>query len=219
MRIPGHVLRFAGLVALIAVLGAGVAVLGVPEPDAVAGAIGGSGLPAPAVAVAACAVLVLGLVPRTLLSAAAGLVFGPLAGTGYVLAGATVGAVVAFGVGRWLGRDFVAAQPRVRRLDGWLTDRGFFGVLVVRLLPIAPFGLVSYGFGTSGVRLRWFLTGTVAGIVPSTVIYAHLGAAAAEPGSPGFWISVAVAAGFLGMTLGLGTWITRRRRAPSHVPG
>jgi uncharacterized membrane protein YdjX (TVP38/TMEM64 family) len=207
-------------VTLVAALAGAVAALGVPKPGEAAAVVADLGSVAPAIAVAGCAVLVLGLFPRTVLSAAAGLVFGPWAGAGYVIAGATAGALVAFGVGRWLGRDFVAAQARIRRIDGWLTRGGVLGVLTVRVLPIAPFGLVSYGFGISGVRLRAYLAGTVLGMLPSTLVYANLGAAATEPGSAEFLVAAVVAILFAATTGSLAVWLGRRRaRVASHNAG
>ncbi|MQA27042.1 MAG: hypothetical protein GEU94_16625, partial [Micromonosporaceae bacterium] len=139
--------RFASLVAVVTLLAVGFGVGGVPESDAIATAVADWGVAAPAAAVAATAVLLLALVPRTLLAAAAGLLFGPAAGAAYLIAGATIGAATAFGLGRWLGRDFVAAQALVRRADRWIARGGVLGVLALRLLPIAPFGLVSYALG------------------------------------------------------------------------
>lgn len=204
--------RFASLVALVTLLAVGFGVGGVPESDAIAMAVADWGVAAPAAAVAGTAVLLLALVPRTLLAAAAGLLFGPVAGAAYLIAGATIGAATAFGLGRWLGRDFVAAQALVRRADRWIARGGVLGVLALRLLPIAPFGLVSYALGTSGVRLAAYLAGTVLGMLPSTIVYANLGAAATRPGSAAFGFSLAGV-----LMLGLGTalaatWIARTPR-------
>jgi uncharacterized membrane protein YdjX (TVP38/TMEM64 family) len=85
----------------------------------------------------------------------------------------------------------------------------------MRLLPVAPFGLVSYAFGTTGVSLRTYLLGTAVGALPSTVIYASLGAAAMAPGSPAFAASVAAA-----VALGVGTagaTAVARRRQRNHT--
>jgi uncharacterized membrane protein YdjX (TVP38/TMEM64 family) len=209
------VARFAVLVTLLVALAVMLAVTGVPDPAEVAGALGGTVVPAPVLAVAAFAVLVLGLVPRTLLAAAAGLLFGPLAGAGYIILGATLGALVAFGVGRWLGREFMAVQPRLSRLDGWLSRRGITAVVTVRVLPLAPFGLVSYAFGTSGVRLGGYLAGTVIGMLPGTAVYVNLGAASTRPGSVGFWVAVTAAVVLWLVTTSAIAFLEKRRRSRS----
>ena len=56
-------------------------------------------------------------------------------------------------------------------------------MVTVRILPLAPFGMVSYAFGASGVRLRAYLVGTVLGMLPATAVYVNLGAASTRPGS------------------------------------
>jgi uncharacterized membrane protein YdjX (TVP38/TMEM64 family) len=220
MRVTGPVVRFAGLVTLLGSLAGILVVAGVPTPADVAAALDGTALPASVLAVAAFAVLVLGLVPRTLLAAAAGLVFGPLVGAGYIILGATLGALAAFGIGRFLGRDFVAVQSRLARLDGWLSHRGVLAVVTVRVLPLAPFGMVSYAFGTSGVRLRAYLVGTVLGMLPATAVYVNLGAASTRPGSAGFWIAVSAAVLlWVGTTTAVALLERRRRGRRSRHMG
>jgi uncharacterized membrane protein YdjX (TVP38/TMEM64 family) len=147
-----------------------------------AGAVG------PLVAIAGTAVLVLALVPRTVVAAAGGLLFGPVAGSAYVLVGACLGALVAFGAGRWLGRDVVVTHARAARVDRWITASGTAGVASARLLPVAPFGLVSYVCGASGLSTRAYLVGTLVGMIPGTVVYAGLGASAMAPGRPAFLV-------------------------------
>jgi uncharacterized membrane protein YdjX (TVP38/TMEM64 family) len=141
----------------IVTLAAGAVVLGVPQPQRLAVSMAEVGAAAPLVIVAAVAILLAALVPRSALAAAAGLVFGPWLGSLYVLTGAGLAALLAFAAGRRLGRDFVAARSRLAGVDAWLTARGAWSVAVLRVLPIAPFGLVSYGFGTTGIRLRSYL--------------------------------------------------------------
>jgi uncharacterized membrane protein YdjX (TVP38/TMEM64 family) len=185
--------RFTALVMLIVGLTAAVVFLGPPDAHAARAAVASAGLTGPLLAVVAAAMLSAAMVPRTALAAVGGLLFGPLVGTVYVLAGASLGALLAFGIGRWLGRDFLAVRRRMAAVDRWLTTRGTLGVLTVRLLPVAPFGLVSYAFGTTGVRIRAFVAGTAVGMVPSTVVYANLGAQAQTPGTAAFAWSAAAA--------------------------
>jgi uncharacterized membrane protein YdjX (TVP38/TMEM64 family) len=203
--------RFAALVTLLAGLAVAAIATGL-RPSALAESAARLGGLGPVLAVFASGVLLAALVPRTVVATAAGLLLGPVAGAASVLAGAAIGATLAFGVGRWLGRDFALTRRPVDRIDGWLAARGFVGVLTVRLLPIAPFGLVSYAFGTTGVRLRPYLIATILSATPSTVLYASLGAAALSPGTPGFWLLVAAA-----VVLALASWfggglLARRHR-------
>ncbi len=164
----------------------------------------------PAVAVAAGAVLLLALVPRTLVSLACGALFGTALGAGCALLAAVAGAGAAFGIGRLLGREFVQARARGRlaRADSWLRRRGLLSVLVVRMLPIAPYGLVSYAYGASGTRTHHYFGGTALGAVPSAVTYAAIGAAAGAAG--GFNpLTLIPAALSLSVSLTAGWWWRR----------
>lgn len=184
--------RFATLVVGVAALAVAVLAGVAPDPDAVRDVATSAGPYAPLLVVVVAAVLMAALVPRTLLAAASGALFGIAEGAAYVLVAALLGAGVAFVVGRTLGRDFVRA--RGGRLDALLERRGVLGVVVVRLLPIAPYGLVSYAFGTTGVSRRAYVLGTAIAVAPGTVLWATLGATALDPTSPVFVASAAAAA-------------------------
>ncbi|MFC4336638.1 TVP38/TMEM64 family protein [Salininema proteolyticum] len=158
----------------------------------------GSGWESAAVAGGLTAFLVLGLVPRSLLAAGGGLLLGPAVGTVAILAGALVGGVAAFAAARLLGRELASSQRWTRSGGEKLAEWGLVGVVAARLLPVAPFGLVSYAYGLSTMRLGTFSSGTAIGAAPSTAVYATLGAKALEPGTAGFWISLVVALAFAG---------------------
>jgi uncharacterized membrane protein YdjX (TVP38/TMEM64 family) len=204
--------RLALLVVLVAALAGAVVVLGVPAPDRLAAEVSGLGPLGPAVAVVASACLLIALVPRSVLAAGAGLVFGPLNGGLYVLAGAALAALAAFAAGRALGRDFVASRARLTAIDAWLTRRGVVSVALMRILPVAPFGLVSYGFGTTGIRVGSYLLGTALGAAPSTFVYASLGDNALDPGSPGFVVSIAAAGVLAAGSAAAAAFLRRRDR-------
>ncbi len=111
------------------------------------------------------------LLPVSLLSAAAGVLFGPLVGVGAVWAGAMLGAAASFGLGRVFSRAAVEALagPRIEALDRFLVRNGLWAVLLVRLIPLFPFTLVNYGSAATAIRPRHYLAGTAAGIVPGVV--------------------------------------------------
>nr|WP_245871133.1 VTT domain-containing protein [Asanoa hainanensis] len=186
-------LRFAALITLLGVFGL-LLLVAPPDLRAIPDAVDRLGPFAPVAAVGVGAALLIALVPRTLITVAWGALFGPLGGAGYTLAAAFLAALLGFAVGRWLGRDFVLLRVRGRlaRLDGWFTRQSVFGVITVRLLPIGGFGLVSYGYGTTGARLLPYLVGSVIASTPSAFGYAAIGSAVVSPGSVN-WFAVAPA--------------------------
>lgn len=209
------VARFTLLLLILAVCG--VAVLVLPQPD-----LGDAprlverlGPFAPPAAVLLGAVMMVALIPRTVVSLAWGALFGTVGGACYALGAALIAAALAFALGRILGRDFVAQRVRGRlaRLDGWFGRQSVLGVVTVRLLPVGGFGLMSYGYGTTGARLRPFLIGSILASVPSAFGYAAVGAAVASPGRIN-WLAIAPAGlGLIATTVIVARWRRNARRA------
>jgi uncharacterized membrane protein YdjX (TVP38/TMEM64 family) len=173
--------RAALLVLMVAGLAAVAAWLPLPPfGDAVRG-LGGW---APVVAVAAGCALLVALVPRTPISLACGVLFGPVAGSLLALAVALTAATLTFVAGRLLGRDFVAryAGRRLIEFQGWLRDEGVLAVAALRSLPLGPYGLTGYVYGASTARARDYFLGTLIAATPSAISYAILGALIAAPG-------------------------------------
>ena len=105
------------------------------------------------------------------------------------------------------------AGPRLTRVDGLLSGRGFLAVLTGRLVPVMPFVVVSYGAGLTGMRWAPYLLGTALGLVPSTVVQVGVGASAGfvvERATPA--LLALIGAVVLGVAV-VATVLWRRRRA------
>ncbi len=118
------------------------------------------------------------MVPVTLMIAATGIVFGVFPGVPYALFGSLLGALAGYGLGKWLGHEAVArlTGPRINRLSQRIARRGILAVMIIRLLPLAPFGVVNLVAGISHIRLRDYVAGTVLGLLPGvllTTVFAH----------------------------------------------
>jgi uncharacterized membrane protein YdjX (TVP38/TMEM64 family) len=173
-------------------------------------AIADTGAWAPAAAVVIGALLLCALVPRTAISFAAGVLFGAISGGIVAVIAALIAAAATFWVGRALGRDALAAHQgdRLARLDSWLARRGLLGVTVVRLMPLAPYGLIGYAYGTTAVRWWNYVGGTAIGAAPSAFTYAALGAAVVKPGDLG-WLTL-IPAG-VGLVIAAAAFVYWRR--------
>jgi uncharacterized membrane protein YdjX (TVP38/TMEM64 family) len=112
------------------------------------------------------------VLPITLLIAATGIVFGPVAGSVYGIAGSLLSAAIGYSIGHRLGHDAVRRLlgPHIRHLSKRLARRGILTVLVVRVLPVAPFVVVNVVAGASHLRFRDFMLGTLCGMVPGIVV-------------------------------------------------
>jgi uncharacterized membrane protein YdjX (TVP38/TMEM64 family) len=113
-----------------------------------------------------------------LLTMVGGLFFGIWFGTALALTAATFGSAILFLVVR------SAAAPSVGRHAGAYLDRlrpglehnGFWYLLALRLLPLVPFPVGSIVPALVGMRLAPFALATALGILPSTAIFASIGA-------------------------------------------
>jgi phospholipase D1/2 len=116
--------------------------------------------------------------PVTVLSLVTVFTFGPTVGGVYSLIGWLLSALLGYGIGRALGQDLLwdMAGPRLRRLELEARRHGFIAVLIMRLLPVAPFTLVNLFIGASHIRFRDFFLGSLVGRVPGLValiLFAH----------------------------------------------
>ncbi len=133
------------------------------------------------------AVITVAPFPRTVLTLAAGLLFGPLTGVSIALTATTVSAVLALLLVRKLGRDAVAERLRhgaLQTVNTRLAQRGWLAVTSLRLIPLVPFSVLNYCCGVSAIRLRPYVLATIVGIVPGTVAVVLLGDAIAGRTSP-----------------------------------
>ena len=128
-------------------------------------------------------VATIALVPGSILTLGAGVVFGVVWGSVYVLIGAIIGETFAFLLGRYLARDWIARKIQHNQtfatLDRALNREGIKIILLTRLSPIFPFSLLNYAFGITGISLRDYFIGSI-GIIPMTITYVYLGSLAGD---------------------------------------
>lgn len=169
-----------------------VVTVGGPNRTQIEERVRDAGVAGPLVFVALYVVLTVLMFPGAVMTAAAGVLFGPAIGTFLAVVGATLGSALAFQLAKRLGRQQVEriAGRRIGRLDAWLERRGFLAVFYVRLIPVVPFNALNYAAGVTGVSFRDFAAGTALGIVPGTFAFAALGGSFEDPTSPVFLTAV-----------------------------
>jgi uncharacterized membrane protein YdjX (TVP38/TMEM64 family) len=122
------------------------------------------------------------LFPASILTLAAGTLFGLKIGFFSALVGANLGALCSFLLGRSFLRQRVvlwtAAHPKFRFLDAAIAKQGFKIVLLCRLSPIFPFILLNYFLGLTSVRTGAYVLGNLLGMVPANFVFVYVGATA-----------------------------------------
>lgn len=117
-------------------------------------------------------------IPGSVLTLGGGALFGVLLGSVWVFLGAAIGATLAFLIGRYLARGWVAKQiegnAKFQAIDRAIAHEGFKIVALTRLSPLFPFNLLNYGLGVTQVSLKDYILGFL-GMIPGTVMYVYIG--------------------------------------------
>jgi uncharacterized membrane protein YdjX (TVP38/TMEM64 family) len=136
----------------------------------------------PVAFIAGYAVAAVVLAPAFLLTLTAGAIWG-MTGVVYVMIGATLGAVVAFLMARYLLRRFVEGfvlrHPRLAAIDRAVEHEGFRLIFLLRLSPVVAYVLLNYVLGISRVRFRDYLAGSI-GMIPTATAYVYAGKVAGD---------------------------------------
>ncbi len=184
--------------------------------------VDGLGFWGPAVFIGGYAAATLAFVPGSILTMAAGAIFGLAKGTLLVFLGATLGSTLSFLVARYLAREAIerrlADRPRFRAIDRAVGRQGLKIVFLVRLSPVFPYNLLNYGLGLTRVRLLDYVLACF-GMIPGTFLYVYYGKAlgslaavaggAAPERGPGDWILLGVG---LAATVAVTAFVTRIAR-------
>lgn len=171
------VVRAALLVALIAGLALAFANRAQFSQEALQQWLASAGWWAPLLFIAVYAAGTVLFLPGSVLTLAAGALFGILPGALYSLAGATLGAVLAFLVARHLAGDWVARQTggRLKQLIEGVEAEGWHFVAFVRLVPLFPFNVVNYALGLTRIPLASYALASAVCMLPGALAYAWLG--------------------------------------------
>jgi uncharacterized membrane protein YdjX (TVP38/TMEM64 family) len=177
-----------------------------------------AGLAGPLVFMIIYAIATVFFLPGSVLTLAGGALFGPILGTFYNLTGATIGAVLAFLIARYLASDWVEKKTggRLKQLKQGVEGEGWRFVAFVRLVPLFPFNLLNYALGLTRIRFSHYLLATYLFMLPGAIAYTYLGYAGREAvaGSEGLIQKVLLALALLAVVAFLPRLIGRMRRGP-----
>ena len=123
------------------------------------------------------------MLPASWFQGTAGFLYGPLLGIAVSWGASTLVGVVAFELARAGLREVVAARippGRVAMIDRALVRRGLVAVILLRLSPLAPYNIVSYGLGLTAVPRRTFWVGTSVGSLFPAAVWTLVGASVAD---------------------------------------
>ncbi|MBQ3291992.1 MAG: TVP38/TMEM64 family protein [Mogibacterium sp.] len=160
--------------------------------------------------VVACVVLALPGVTFAILS---GVIFGPWWGTLFCLIATTLGAIIAFIVGRFFLKDsikpMVAKNALLKRI--LFDDAGRSDIVllaITRLVPLFPYNIQNFAYGITDISLAHYSLYTFVFMIPGVALYT-IGTAGFTSGA-NRWLYFGIAAALLVLVMFLGWFIKRK---------
>lgn len=117
--------------------------------------------------------------PFMILSGAAGIMYGLFWGVMISWVGEVIGAVVMFVFSRYFFRvlieSWIKKSAYLKQVDDYSAKNGFKALLIARLLPLAPSGIITAVASISRISFGDFFLATLIGKLPPVVIKVLLG--------------------------------------------
>jgi uncharacterized membrane protein YdjX (TVP38/TMEM64 family) len=135
---------------------------------------------APMLFVLLMATVVVLILPGIWLTMGAGVLFGVVHGSFYVILGTTLGASISFLVARFFfgahSQQFLEKrQTKLKFLTDHLASKSWKVVFITRLIPFFPAKLANYFFGLTRCSFIHYVIATFIGIIPFSVHSVYLG--------------------------------------------
>ncbi|TWT66045.1 TVP38/TMEM64 family protein [Allorhodopirellula solitaria] len=122
------------------------------------------------------------LLPGSIITLAAGALFGLVGGFALVSVASTTGAGLAFLIARYVARDkvseFAQSNAKFAAVDKAISEGGWKIVGLLRLSPAIPFTWQNYLYGLTQIHFWPYLLTTWVAMMPGTFMYAYLGSVA-----------------------------------------
>ncbi len=154
--------------------------------------------------------------PGSILTLLGGALFGPVLGTFYNLAAATIGATLSFLVARYLASGWVEKKTggRLKQLIVGVENEGWHFVAFVRLVPLFPFNLLNYALGLTRIKLSHYCLASFVFMFPGSAAYTYLGYIGKEAatGGEGLVQKIMIGIALLGLVAFLPRIITSVRK-------
>lgn len=167
------------------------------------------------------------LIPGSVRTITAGMLFGVGLGALAAWSGAVVGASLAFLLGRYFARARIEGltknSGKFQAIDRAICAQGWKIIGLMRLSPVIPFNLSNYFYGITSIGFWPYVLATAGGMLPGTLFYAYLGAA----GKAGLDVAALrdhpLHVAFFGLgllaTLGLMIWVAAMAKTSLRTSG
>ncbi|TAN62875.1 TVP38/TMEM64 family protein [bacterium] len=132
--------------------------------------------------------------PASILSAAAGVIWGPVWGFLILQIAANISSAVEFLAARYFARGFIESKlkGKIVNLNEKIQRHGFLTVLLIRLIPNVAWDIQNFSLGLTKVRLRDYFLATLIGIMPGSFAVVFFGSSLIKAmfSPKNFWIII-----------------------------
>ncbi|MCA6583878.1 MAG: TVP38/TMEM64 family protein [Pseudanabaena sp. M34BS1SP1A06MG] len=150
------------------------------------------------------AIATLLILPVTAFNIAGGALYGGIEGLLITSLGALLSALLGFILARSL--NFSADDERWAKISQKLEDGGIAYSFAARLLPIIPYGVVSFAAGLSPIKRRDYLIGTLLGTPLGIAPFVFLGSTGVQMGTSDDVLPLLASSMGLAVLIAVGTW-------------
>ncbi|TAK71457.1 MAG: pyridine nucleotide-disulfide oxidoreductase [Betaproteobacteria bacterium] len=145
------------------------------------------------------AVTAVSLPVATIMTLAAGAIFGLAWGTLIVSFAASLGATLAFLASRFLFRDLVRRKfgDKLGAIDAGVNKEGAYYLFTLRLVPVFPFFVINLALGLTSMKVWTFYWVSQIGMLAGAVVYVNAGTQIARIDAPGAVLSAELIGSFV----------------------
>ena len=118
----------------------------------------------------------------SILTLAAGALFGFWNGLTIASLSSTIGATVAFLISRFLFKDFFKKRfhEKYQKINNGMKEKGNMYLFTLRLIPVFPFFLINILMGLTSISIVQFFWVSLVGMLPGTIIFIMAGSELAK---------------------------------------
>lgn len=118
------------------------------------------------------------VIPTILLMVVSILAYGPIWGSLIILVAVFVASTIGYIIGNYFGQAFILkllGKKTEQKIENFIDDFGFWAVVITRINPFLSNDAISFVAGVLSMKYWTFITATIMGILPLTVLIAILG--------------------------------------------
>lgn len=219
MNFRAILLKLILFATLLSILVGGIAFKQFGQLQQVSDLIQNSGYIGYLIFIIAYAIATLLVLPSTAFNLLGGAIFGGAVGLFLTSTAALISAIAAFGLARWLGKDYVERfiPKDLDKLNQQLRLGGLSYTFASRLLPLIPYGVVSFAAGLSQIRYQDYILGTLIGTPLGLAPFVWLGSSGVRALSSHDLLPLIISSTVIAVLIAIATWYQQRQPDASPV--